>query len=160
MTKHVIPQQVAGDGPEIYTKANGRTGVRTVNETESATVQSDRHEAQMKFLLQRYEGTGLLPAQLGAADLAYRDVTSFDDYADAMRHAEGVKAEFMQLDPRIRRVFDNDHLEWLDAAKDGLSAGQERALERLGVLKVAPPPAQPPASSTQPTAAPVPPASD
>ena len=138
----VIPEQDERDGPVVSVRENGRKRVVTMNYTESCTVQSDVVESDIKALMRRYEGVGILPT-LRAADLKYRDVSEFEDYADAMRHAEQVRGEFMELDPRIRKVFKNDHLVWLDAAKDGLDPDQHAALEKLGIIKkveVEPPP--------------------
>lgn len=129
-----FPEQDPGDGQVLTTRPNGRKRVVTINNSESATVQSDVHESEIRHIMARYEQTGILP-RLSGGDLAFRDITSFDDYAEAMRHAETAKLEFMELDPRIRRVFNQDHLAWLDAAHDGLTPEQAQQLQKLGVLK-------------------------
>lgn len=121
------------DGILIVERPNGRKRVMTMNHSESVTKASDVNQAEIKLMLSRYEA-GILP-ELQAADLQYRDITTFDDYADAMRHAEQAKAQFMQLDPRVRDAFDNDHFKWLDAAKDGPDPNQIRALAKLGLIE-------------------------
>lgn len=137
------------DGKRVTRRSNGRKRVVTVNESDSRTVQSDVENAEIKSLLAKYEA-GILP-QLQQSDLQYRDITSFTDYHEAMQHAEGVRQEFMALDPRIRRVFENDHLVWLDAAKDGLDPEQINGLTKLGLIEAPEPPAPEPVVAEPPT---------
>ena len=128
------PEIHPDDGIAVVRRPNGRKRVMTINLSESVTDQAGVNDSEIKHIMAKYEQTGVLP-RLSTGDLAYRDITTFDDYADAMRHAETAKQQFMSLDPRIRRVFSNNHLEWLDAGKDGLTEIQAAQLEKLGILE-------------------------
>lgn len=119
-----------------------RPRVRTVNSLESMTVQSDVVRAEMKHILAKYEQTGVLVG-LDEVDLAFRDVTEFEDFSDMMRASVEAKGAFMRLPSKVREVFDHDHLRWLDAAHDGLELSQKAKLEELGVIERVEDPAKP-----------------
>ena len=97
--------------------ARGKRRVQTFNTEPSMTVQSDRDGADVHKLLSQWSPYGIVQ-ELDKADALYMDITEFQDYADAMLHAEQAKLEFMKLDPRVRELFDNDVAKFLDAAHD------------------------------------------
>lgn len=125
--------------------------VQTLNEEPSQTLQSQRDEADIKQIIQRYERNGVLirPTEV---DRAFLDVSEFTDFADMMRQTKAAEAEFMRLPSKIREVFNHSVYEWLDAAHDSekLDALRPR-LEELGVLEpVETPSPAPPASPPTP----------
>lgn len=122
--------------------------VQTVNTMESRTVQSDVHDSDIKHIVQKFRATGGLinPRDV---QLAFRDVTAFEDFHDVIQHARAAEAKFMQLPSKVREVFDHDVSKWLDAAHDPDKLEDLRPrLEKLGVLEPVvapePPPAAPP----------------
>lgn len=129
-----------------------RPRVRTLNEGESLTVQSDRVRSEMKHILAKYEATGVMVG-LGQVDLVYKDVSEFEDYADMQLQLSEARAAFMRLPSKVREVFGHDVSNWLDAAHGRLSDAQRSALTELGVLEAVEDPADVPA----PPAAPQPP---
>ena len=120
---------------EVTTRENGRRRVRTMNNEESKTVQSDVHEAEIHEILGRYAKTGILP-HMSSVDLQFRDVSQFEDYADMARQNKEAEAIFMQLPSKVREIFEHDHYKWLDAAEDPEKLEALRPkLEKLGLWK-------------------------
>jgi len=145
----------------IIPRENGRPRVATENTEPSKTVQSDRHRAEVKHILARYENTGIVD-HLANVDLQFRDVSEFTDFADMMRQTKVAEAEFMRLPSKLREVFNHDVMEWLDAAHDPEKVEALRPqLEKLGVLEpretpaAAPPAAPAPAAPSAPPTEPV-----
>lgn len=128
----------------------GRLRVQTVNDEESQTVQSDRHRAEMKEILRKYEAVGIID-HLRDVDLEFRDVSEFTDYRDMALQLKDAEARFMSLPSKVRELFNHSVEEYLDAAHDPewVSRNSE-ALQRLGFEEVRPvapePPEQPPAA--------------
>lgn len=109
--------------------------IRTVNEMESRTIQSDRNRAEMREILRRYESMGIVD-HMANVDLLYRDVSEFEDFADLMRQSKEAEKEFMKLPPKVRQVFGHDVHTWLDAAHDPEKLEALRPkLEKLGVME-------------------------
>lgn len=102
---------------------------------ESLTVQSDREYTDIKKMIRR-QYPGIIES-LKDADLNFLDVTEFTDLTDALLQSKEAEVHFMKLQPAVRRVFNNNVAEWLDAAKDPEKLEWYRPqLEKLGVLKV------------------------
>lgn len=132
-------------------RANGNLRVSTVNLEESKTVQSDRQRADIRHILAKYEQTGVL-VSMAAVDLAYKDVTEFEDFTDVMRQTKQAEAAFMRLPAAVRKIFKNDVSRWLDAAHDPEKLdGLAPQLRELGIIDQVdpdppPPPPAPPAA--------------
>ena len=143
------------DGQVITQRANGRRRVQTQNLSDSRTVQSDVNQAEIKNILANYEATGIMQ-HMRDVDLQFRDVTEFNDLADAMQQAKEAESVFLTLPPKLREVFNNDVADWLDAAHDPAKIESLRPqLEELGVLEPLPTPE--PAAPAAPVAPPAPP---
>lgn len=113
----------------------GRRRVQTLNEEPSKTVQSDRNQAEMRSILAKYEGVGIID-HMREVDLEFRDVSEFEDFADLMRQTKVAEAEFMRLPSKLREVFGHDVEEWLDVAHSPERLEELRPqLEKLGVWK-------------------------
>lgn len=113
----------------------GRARVQTVNDLPSKTVQADTDLADIKQIIKRYQNFGIVD-HLDEVQVQFMDVTELpEDFAAVTRYAAAAKEEFMRLDPRVRRIFENNEAEWLDAAHDGLKEEQRNALVRLGYLE-------------------------
>lgn len=152
--KNATWQRHEEDGQIMTKRPNGTVRIQTVNKSESRTVQADVENAEIKNILRRYEGTGVLD-MLQRADLQFKDVSEFQNLSDALQQLKQAEAEFMQMPPQIRDVFDNDAAVWLDSAHDGLSQDQSDRLHRLGLLdRVPPPPANPAVPPADPPSAP------
>lgn len=117
----------------VTRRENGRKRVQTVNEEESRTVQGQRDEADIRKIIQRYQRDGVL-INMAQVDLAFRDVTEFEDFSDLMRQTKEAEQAFMRLPSKVREVFNHSVVRWLDAAHDGLSEVQRGRLTELGVL--------------------------
>lgn len=127
---------------KAFSQVRRKPRVRTVNDQESMTVQSDRNRADIKEILRRYQATGGL-VDMRQVDLEYRDVGEFEDFADLMLQSKTAELEFMKLPSKVREVFNHDVAEWLDAAHDGFDQDQEAKLRQLGVLEEVAKPAGP-----------------
>lgn len=124
------PNQFITRDPET-----GRKRVQTVNNLDSKTVQSDRNGADIRHILAKYEQTGVLMSR-AAVDLAFRDVSEFEDFHDVMLQAKVAEAAFMRLPSKVREVFDHEVSKWLDAAHDDDKFEELRPrLERTGFLE-------------------------
>lgn len=121
-----------------------RPRIRTVNELPSLTVQSEVTRSDIRHILSKYEQTGVLVG-MRSVELAFRDVTEFDDYQDVVSQVRAAEEAFMRLPSKLREVFGHDVRRWLDAAHDPDKLELLRPkLEELGVLeKVAPPVPEP-----------------
>lgn len=116
----------------------GRRRVYTVNEKPSKTVAAHKSQSDIREILRRYGATGVAD-QLATARLTFRDVSSFEDFADVMRQSKDVEAEFMRMPSKVREVFDHDWAKWLDAAYDTDKFEALRPkLEALGVVEPRP----------------------
>lgn len=119
-----------------------RPRVRTENLEPSKTVQSDRFRAEITHVLAKYRETGVMVG-LSSADLTFRDVSEFTDFAEMARATKVAEHEFMRLPSKVREVFHGDVMEWLDAAKDGVTPEQHAKLVKLGVVDEVVDPAKP-----------------
>ena len=80
---------------------------------ESMAIQSAKEECDINNIVKRYQQTGILPvvAQQGM----YTDVSEVEDYASALRQMEDAKAEFLNIPAYIRKKFNDDPVEFLEA---------------------------------------------
>lgn len=125
---------------KTYSDVRRKPRLQTVNDLPDMCVQSDVHRTEIKHILAKYQQVGIVE-HLREVDLVFRDVSEFSDFADMMRQAKVAEAEFMKLHPKLRQVFDNDVMVWLDAAHDPKMIEERRSqLEKLGVLKPLTPP--------------------
>lgn len=90
---------------------------------ESKTVQSDAQLASIQEIL---KAAGGLPQMLDTVDAQFMDVSEFTDYSDMMREVRGAELAFMQLDPKVRALFNHDVYEWLDRAHEERRAAAPR----------------------------------
>ncbi len=95
----------------------GRARVQTFFTEPSLTVQSDSEKADIQKIMARYQATGIMES-LDEADLLYKDISEFTDYADAMREIRKAEDQFMSLPSKVREIFDHDVAVWLDTAED------------------------------------------
>ena len=111
--------------------ARGKERFQTVNDLPSETIQSQAQQGDINHILKKYDQVGVI-GMLNNAEQVWRDVTSFDDYADAIRHAKDAEMEFMKLPSKVREVFNHDVANWLDAAHD--PEKRQNVLEKLGLV--------------------------
>lgn len=126
------------DGQVVEKREDGTTRVYTVNVSPSRTQQADAEKADIRNILRKYEVTGIVD-HMRDVDLQFRDITEFDDLADALQQAKEAEYHFMQLPSKLREVFDHDVAKWLDAAHDADKLEALRPqLEALGVMEPLP----------------------
>lgn len=95
----------------------GKERVQTEFHDESLTIQSDAPKADIQKILKQYKQVGIVD-HLNYAEATFRDISEFEDFADAMRHAREAESEFLKLPSKVREIFNHDVAEWLDAAHD------------------------------------------
>lgn len=106
--------------------------VQTEFHDPSLTVQSDMNQADIHHIIDKYARTGIVES-MAAVDAKFLDVSEFTDYADLRRQTAEATQVFMSLPPQLRRVFNNDVYDWLDAAHDPDKLDALRPqLEKLG----------------------------
>lgn len=92
------------------------------------TDQSQSQEADINFLLKRYQKTGVLPGINKEA--LYGDFSSAQSYHDAINIITQAEQQFEALDAQTRKRFLNDPAEFLNFATDPAN-GEE--LVKLGL---------------------------
>lgn len=141
---------------EVTIRENGTKRVRTVWDPEqdpSRTVQSDRHQAEIKHILKKYEALGIID-HLAEVDLMYRDVTEVQDFHEAARQLKAAEHQFMQLPSKVRELFDHSVENYLDTANDREKLEALRPqMEKLGMIEPRPAPTPAP---TEPSIPPTP----
>lgn len=114
--------------------SRGRPRVQTEFNDESLTVQSDRELADINKTMEKFRRTGIVQG-LDRAEGQFRDVTTFEDYADVMRTVKAAEGEFMKLPSKVREIFNHDAAEWLDTAHD---EDKRQALVEAGFIEAPP----------------------
>ncbi len=104
----------------------GKPRVRTINNEESKTVQSDAHLADINHILATFNVQG--EALLDEAALVFADVSEFGDYKDVMDNMKLAETDFLALPSKVREVFDHDVAVWLDTMHD--DDKREKLVER------------------------------
>lgn len=105
----------------------------------SLTRQEFADECDINKLMAQYEKTGILPANLNAAQPQYIDVSDIPNLAEAHEILQAATTAFMRLPAVTRREFDNDPIRFVNFASD------PENLEKLREWKLAPPaPVEPP----------------
>jgi len=90
------------------------------------TRQEFAEEADINFLMARYERTGIPPAIAGM-EPQYLDTTGFpDDLQVAMNQIIQAENAFMQLPAAVRKEFDNDPVQFVQFAADPENLPQMR----------------------------------
>ncbi len=73
-------------GDELDSRGNKRSKFWSVNTEPSETVQSQANESEIEHIMKRFKDVGIIE-NLNQAEGMFLDITQFEDYADAMRHA-------------------------------------------------------------------------
>lgn len=121
------------------------TGLRC--EDESLTVQSQKDEADINIIVERFGITGQLPQGLRVPQYADFGDTVFD-YRSAVEAVAMAQDSFMELPGRVRAEFDHDpqkFLEFCMATEDGKTLKNIARMRELGLAVEG---AKPPAEAT------------
>ncbi len=113
----------------------------------SKTKQQFGPECDVNNILKRFEKTGVIDHVAETAPI-YADAPNFDDLQMVLNHVEELRDVFLGFPARIRAMFQNDPIEFLEAMQD---PERQAELQELGIVEKPPAtPAVPPASSAQP----------
>lgn len=104
------------------------------------TVQSDRDDADINKIVQRFMKSGQLPPSLRGEPF-YGDVSEFGDLQDSLIKIQEANELFMQYPAEVRERFDNDPVKLVDFLAD---EGNRKEAEDLGLVVPAPAPAEVP----------------
>lgn len=102
---------------QLNSRGKPRSQFQTVFNDESLTVQSQKRESDISFILDRFKKTGIIE-QLNVTAASFRDVSELGDFADVFNLAKEAEEQFMRLPPQVRSIFDHDVANWLDSAHD------------------------------------------
>ena len=127
---------------QLDARGRPRAPYQTVNDGPQLTVQSDADKADIQKILRRYQDVGIVD-HLEITAASFKDVTSFNDFADVIRTAHAAETEFMELPSKVREIFDHDVATWLDTAHD-----PEKLAALIEAGKI--PPLEPPGSNDPP----------
>lgn len=118
---------------------------------KSLTLQADEKEANIHFILDRYQKTGALSAAI-RENPSYGDFSDIPSYHEAMNTISKAHEQFMMLDAKTRHKFKNDPTEFLSFVHDeknkeqlyemGLAVRPESAPVETGATTPQTPPAQ------------------
>lgn len=121
-----MTEQVEIEEPQRDYRGKLRSLYQTVNTEPSQTIQSDAKRADITEILKEHGLTDII-THLADTDARFLDVSEMGDYADVMREAKRAEFAFLQLPPRVRKLFKDDVANWLDAAHD---EDKRKALEQ------------------------------
>jgi len=97
---------------------------------EARTKQSMREECDINAIVAKAR-KGQAVSHLAKREPSYGDFSDVGDYKTALDRLRAADKYFLQLPARVRREFNNDPAEYLDALESG--EGRER-LERAGLV--------------------------
>ena len=133
---------------EFITAYGPKRKVPFVSDKPSRTKQSCKDECDIKFIISRYERTGIVTHQ-SKYQGQYGDFEPFD-FHDAMNVVARASEMFAELPSAVRKKFGNDPGAFLDFATDPANAGE---LQKMGLgrepYKETPKPEENPPPSTE-----------
>lgn len=100
------------------------------NTEPSLTVQSERDDADINVLVERFGLVGRMPENPKVP--MYGDFTGATDYRSALEAVREADANFMELPPSVRERFANDPQQLLEFCADNNNYEEAR---KLGLLK-------------------------
>lgn len=131
-------------GNECFYRDDGSISVRTINDSPSLTIQSEKDSCDIKSIIERFTRTGVL-TNFRTSPAEYGDFTNVCDYATARQRLQEADEAFLSLEPHIRERFNNDPDELLtflgdednrsEAIELGLIASQQDAYKPVTVIK-------------------------
>lgn len=122
-----------------YPKAELRQ-YRQILSGETMTQKSDARDADINFIMKKYQKTGLVPVTQRVARSG--DFTSAPDFREACERINEANEAFRELPAKIRKQFGNDPAEFLDFVHNPENLEEMR---RMGLAKPAPMPDPAPA---------------
>jgi hypothetical protein len=106
-----------------------RREFQTDNIQESVAIIEEGDETDVTSILKRFAQTGFDPA-MQLADAEFLDISEVPDHATSLQNLRRAEEWFMQLDPRIRKMFGDDVGNYVDASEDPQKAElMKRAIE-------------------------------
>lgn len=102
---------------EIYERANGTIGVRTVNDEPSMTQQQFAQDCDVNYIMEKFLKTGTI-THLRREPGHYLDLTTLPDYQESLQTVINAQNAFMELDADIRLKFDNDPGKFIEYLAD------------------------------------------
>lgn len=102
---------------DFYKTNGGNHG--TGNDLPSLTRQEFAAECDINVIMEKYQKTGMLPANNAGREPMYVDFTSMpNNLMDTMRMFDDAQTAFMTLPAGVRREFENDPARFVDFAGD------------------------------------------
>lgn len=87
----------------------------------SLTKQCFRDESDINNILKRFERTGVLPEMI-RQNPQYGDFTDVPSYQESLDIVMKAEEQFLSLDAKLRREFDNDPVKFLEFVNDPSNA--------------------------------------
>lgn len=88
----------------------------TVNNEDSMTQQSDKDEANINILMERYAQTGQIPQMLEPGK--FGDFSEVVDFRGAQEAIRAANEAFAEVPAKIRKQFDNDPAQFYEFVND------------------------------------------
>lgn len=120
---------------------------------DSLTRQSEKKDADINVIVDRFTRTGLMPVD--EREQLFIDVSDVGDYRQIRDQINRANDYFMTLDAGVRARFGNDPAKFLDALVDPANKKQFVDLGILGADDVIPTTGTPEKAAVAPVAAPV-----
>ena len=108
--------------------ASNESGLRC--EDASLTQQHQKDQADINYIIEQYNVTGILPT--APVSPQYADFTGIYDYQSALNAVIDAQDEFMSLPAKLRARFDNDPLNLINFLND--DENRQEAI-KLGLIE-------------------------
>lgn len=117
---------------------DGGANIPPLDGTETVCVepgarQSEAEECDINRIVAQFVKTGVGPAAV--AEGVFADVSEITDFRSALERMRGAEEAFMTLPPKVRFMFDNDALKFVEFAVD--PANRDKMVE-LGLADAKP----------------------
>lgn len=98
----------------------------TINNQPSETQQTDAEEADINFIMEKYQKTGMVQGVLQPG--IYGDFTNVPDFKTAQEMLKEANDAFMAVPAKLRARFNNDPQEFIDFATNPENIAELRKL--------------------------------
>lgn len=102
---------------KIEIRADGSRRVYTVNTEPSKTDQSQKKQCDVNEIIARYKKTGQV-SHLAKNQGVYADISEIPDLLTATSNVQKAQDAFMTLPAKIRKMFDNDAIAFVNYMSD------------------------------------------
>lgn len=131
--------------PPIIRHPFERHSVGITFQGDGRTHQDSKDECDINYMMSQYQSTGQINTRKDQPQ--YIDVSNANDYNDAINNIENANRAFMSLPAKLRKQFNNDPAEFLEA----IDTGEAEQVLRDAGLTLTQPATEPPPAPSEPS---------